>query len=88
MIDGDEHDEKIIAVAKNDPFLNCYNDVSGLPNHISDEIMHFFEVYKQLEGKHTMIQEIKGRQEAEKIIMQSIECYNEKFGKKEKKKLF
>ena len=88
MIDGDEHDEKIIAVAKNDPFLNCYNDVSGLPNHISDEIMHFFEVYKQLEGKHTAIKEIKGRAEAEEIIQECINNYAKKFGKKEKKKIF
>ena len=27
MIDSDKKDEKIIAVAKKDPFLNCYNYV-------------------------------------------------------------
>jgi len=80
MIDGEEEDEKIIAVAKQDPFLNCYNDVTELPSHISSEIIHFFEVYKQLEGKQTMVDKILGRDEAEKIINKCIDNYNKKFG--------
>ena len=83
MIDDKEGDEKIIAVAKQDPFLNCYNDVTELPNHISAEIMHFFEVYKQLEGKQTMVEKILGRKEAEEIIEKCIDNYNKKFGQKE-----
>ena len=79
MIDGGEQDEKIIAVAKKDPFLNCYTDVSELPSHISAEIKHFFEVYKQLEEKQTMVEEILGREVAEEIIEKCIENYKEKF---------
>lgn len=79
MIDGDEYDEKIIAISKQDPFLNVYHDITELPSHISSEIMHFFEVYKQLEGKQTTIDKIMGREEAEKIIEESIEKYNKKF---------
>ena len=79
MVDGEEHDEKIIAVAKKDPFLNCYQDITEIPNHISAEIMHFFEVYKQLEGKQTMVEKVLGRQEAEEIIADCIENYNKKF---------
>ena len=81
MIDGNEQDEKIIAVAKKDPFLNMYNDISQIPPHISAEIMHFFEVYKQLEEKQTAVEEICGRQEAERIIEESIKNYNNKFQK-------
>lgn len=79
MIDGNEQDEKIIAVAKKDPFLNCYTDVSELPSHISAEIKHFFEVYKQLEEKQTMVEEILGREAAEDIIEKCIESYKDKF---------
>jgi len=79
MIDGDEQDEKIIAVAKKDPFLNCYKDVTEIPSHIAAEIKHFFEVYKQLEEKNTMVEEILGREAAEEIIEEAIECYKEKF---------
>lgn len=79
MIDSYEFDEKIIAVPKNDPFLNMYKDISEVPEHILSEIKHFFEVYKQLEGKNTMVDKIEGRQEAERIIQECINTYNEKF---------
>lgn len=83
MIDSEENDEKIIAVAKKDPFLNVYKDISEVPNHISSEIMHFFEVYKQLENKQTLVEKVLGRKEAEEIISKSIENYNKKFSNKE-----
>lgn len=81
MVDGDQRDEKIIAVAEKDPFLNVYQDITELPPHISSEIKHFFEVYKQLEGKTTEVEEFLGRKEAEEIIQKSIESYKEKFSK-------
>jgi len=81
MIDGNERDEKIIAVAEKDPFLNVYKDVTELPAHISTEIKHFFEVYKQLEGKQTEVEEFLGRTEAEKIIEKAMASYKEKFNK-------
>lgn len=81
MIDGNERDEKIIAVAEKDPFLNVYKDVTELPAHISSEIKHFFEVYKQLEGKQTEVEEFLGRTEAEKIIEKAMASYKEKFNK-------
>lgn len=81
MIDSYEFDEKIIAVPKNDPFLNMYKDISEVPEHILSEIKHFFEVYKQLEGKNTMVDKIEGRQEAERIIQECIDTYNKKFSK-------
>lgn len=79
MIDDNEEDEKIIAIAKKDPFLNTYKDIAELPPQTSAEIMHFFEVYKQLEGKQTAIDKMQGREEAEKIIQESIDNYNKKF---------
>jgi len=79
MIDSEQKDEKIIAVAKKDPYLNIYKDVSELPNHISCEIKHFFEVYKQLEQRQTVVDKILGRKEAEEIIEKCIENYEAKF---------
>jgi inorganic pyrophosphatase len=83
MIDSEQNDEKIIAIAKKDPFLNVYNDISELPSHISSEIMHFFEVYKQLEDKQTVVEKVLGKEEAKKIIEKSIDRYNKKFEVKE-----
>ena len=81
MIDSEQRDEKIIAVAKKDPFLNEYQYITEVPSHISAEIMHFFEVYKQLEGKQTTVDKIMGREEAERIIEECIDNYNKKFSK-------
>ena len=79
MIDNDEEDEKIIAICKNDPYLNTYSDISQLPTQYMEEIMHFFEVYKTLEGKHTSVGKMYGRAEAEDIIEKAIENYKVKF---------
>ena len=79
MIDGEDADEKIIAIAKNDPYYNCYRDIQALPDHISKEIMHFFAVYKQLEGKTTTVDKVYNREEAEKIIEEAIKNYKNHF---------
>ena len=83
MIDSELNDEKIIAIAKKDPFLNVYKDISELPSHISSEIMHFFEVYKQLEEKNTTVEKVLGKEAAKEVIQKSIERYNLKFGNEE-----
>ena len=81
MIDSEQNDEKIIAVAKKDPFLNVYKDIKDIPSHISTEITHFFEVYKQLENKQTVVEKVLGATEAKEIIEKSIKNYKEKFEK-------
>ena len=82
MTDNGLNDEKIIAVAKNDPFYNCYDDISEVPAHIMDEIKHFFSVYKTLEGKPTSVDVVKNRQEAEKIIAESLARYQSEIAPK------
>ena len=81
MVDENSADEKIIAIAKSDPYLNGYRDISTLPNQIMSEMKHFFEVYKQLEHKKTTVQQIMGREEAEEIIERCMKRYKDKFGK-------
>ncbi|MDE5546511.1 MAG: inorganic diphosphatase [Anaeroplasmataceae bacterium] len=75
MFDQQESDEKIIAVCQTDPMMNNYRDISELPQHYFDEMTHFFSVYKTLEGKDTVVTEICGREEAERIIEESINAY-------------
>lgn len=81
MIDNGSNDEKIIAIPKDDPTYNQYKDISELPAHIFEEMKHFFSVYKTLENKKTVVNDVKNREEAIKIISQTIETYNKKFGK-------
>ena len=79
MVDDDKVDEKIIAVCVNDPANNCYKDVKELPQHLFQEIMHFFTVYKQLEGKQPIVKEVLGPEEAKKVIQKALDEYIEKF---------
>ena len=79
MFDEKESDEKIIAVCQNDPNMNSYKDISELPKHYFDEITHFFNVYKTLEGKETVVTEVLGREAAEQIIQESIDMYEKLF---------
>lgn len=79
MIDNGDEDEKIICIPVNDPYLNGFHDITELPTQTLDEIMHFFEVYKQLEGKQTTVDKMQGRAEAEAIIEKCINNYKEKF---------
>ena len=79
MIDGGSLDDKIIAIAKNDPNYNKIRSIDELPAHIFDEMMHFFRVYKQLENKQTDIKELYDREEAERIVAEAIDNYVQKF---------
>lgn len=81
MIDNGRCDEKIISIPFSDPSYNTYKDISDLPGHIFEEMVHFFTVYKELEGKQTAVNEIQGRQAAENIIADAIDHYIEKFCK-------
>ena len=44
--------------------------------------MHFFEVYKQLEGKKTTVDKMMGREEAERVIQKAIASYKKEFENK------
>ncbi|MBE6739415.1 MAG: inorganic diphosphatase [Ruminococcaceae bacterium] len=81
MMDSGRSDEKIIAVPFDDPTYNSYTDISQIPQHKFDEIRHFFKVYKELEGKETVVNEFSGAQEAKKIIKAAIDGYIENFCK-------
>lgn len=79
MEDDFASDEKIIAIPEKDPSWCGYRDLTSLPNHIFDEISHFFEVYKTLENKQTMVKETLGREDAIKIIREAFDKYEECF---------
>ena len=76
MVDDGKMDEKVIAIPFREPMYNIYKDISQLPHHIFDEMMHFFEVYKVLEHKKTSVKEIMGRDSAVRVVHKSIDLYN------------
>ncbi len=79
MIDGGDADDKIIAVAANDPSVNHYNNIEELPKHFFEELRHFFEEYKRLENKTVEVEEFKDKSTALKIIEEAIEFYKTTF---------
>ncbi|MCD7729104.1 MAG: inorganic diphosphatase [Clostridia bacterium] len=79
MLDEGAHDEKIIAIPFNEPTYNGYRDISELPKHIFDEMMHFFEVYKTLEHKTTTVNRIMGAESALQTVETCIDSYNKKY---------
>ena len=81
MIDDGFSDEKILAIPFKDPSMCMYHDITDLPPHLFDEISNFFEVYKILENKKTLIKEIVGRDEAVQCIQKCIQNYHNKFNR-------
>lgn len=75
MNDNGKIDEKIIAIPFADPNYNTYKSINDLPSHIFDEMRHFFAVYKQLENKSTSVDLVQDKDEAIKIINNSLENY-------------
>lgn len=55
MRDDKGPDEKILSVAAADPRFANIARLSDLPGHILKEIVHFFDIYKELEEKQTTV---------------------------------
>ena len=79
MKDSGKLDEKIISIPFNDPNYNEYKDISELPAHVFDEMKHFFKVYKNLEDKETVVDEVQNREAAVEIIKKCINNYITEF---------
>ena len=78
MVDGDERDDKIIAVAEHDMSVNYIYDLSQLPPHTLVELKRFFEDYKMLEHKNVIVEQFMNRDKAYEIIQESMNLYQAK----------
>ena len=68
MHDEQGEDEKILCVPQADPSWNHINELEQLSPHLLREIEHFFQTYKDLEGKPTATFGWQGRTEAESAV--------------------
>ncbi|WP_428897759.1 inorganic pyrophosphatase [Parelusimicrobium proximum] len=80
MLDGGEADDKIIAVAKGDPSVSHFDDISDLPAYLASEIMSFFEDYKKLENKTVVVEKMFDKKTAIQILQEALAMYNAKYG--------
>ena len=78
MVDRGEADEKIIAVAEQDPSVSAIDNVEDLPPHLISELRHFFENYKTLENKKVVINEFLPKEQAFKVIETCVAEYRKK----------
>ncbi len=83
MIDGGDADDKILAVPIDDKRWDDVNDLADINKHTLKEFSHFLETYKALKGKTNQVEikGYKGKEDAKKAVVRSLELYKEKFGK-------
>jgi len=72
MTDDKGHDYKILAVAHDDPRWDETHALDDLSPHRLREIEHFFEIYKELEGRETQVRGWLGADAAREIIERAV----------------
>jgi inorganic pyrophosphatase len=75
MRDDKGIDDKIIAVSVGDPSFADYTDSAQLPAHVFREIRRFFEDYKALEHKMTIVDDLLGARQALDVIREAMALY-------------
>lgn len=77
--DEEGEDAKIVAVPvpKIDPTFANVKDINDVPEHLQNQIKHFFEHYKELEkGKYVKVTGWANRDLAKKKISEAMERYS------------
>ena len=70
---------KLIGVYDNDPRYEEFKSIKDIPRHIIAELKHFFETYKELQGKKCKILEILDKKDAYSDIEVGRKLYDLKF---------
>jgi inorganic pyrophosphatase len=82
LIDGEQADDKIIAVLMGDFIYEKFKDISELPDNIVERLRHYFLTYKDAPDRinsHVQITHTYGINEAHEIIRLSQQDYYTKF---------
>lgn len=79
MVDGDDPDDKIIAVCVSDPEYKIYYDISELPPYKMKKINQFFNDYKTLEHKTVRTFTPMGAGHAKRIIERCYQAYHDHY---------
>ncbi|WP_164010449.1 inorganic pyrophosphatase [Pyxidicoccus trucidator] len=85
MVDGNEADDKIIAVLESDLVYGELQHIAQLPRALLDRLKHYFLTYKQIpgEGKRSVeIAEVYDQPEALEVIKRSMKDYERLYGPK------
>ena len=88
MIDGDQADDKILAVLDADLAYGYIEDIDDCPKGLVDRLKHYFLSYKQLPAdapRRVEIVEVYDRAEAWEVITRSCRDYHSRFGDPDKR---
>ena len=80
MSDEKGIDDKILCVPISDPAWNTLEKLDDLPKQLTDEITHFFSIYKDLEQKTTEVDGWYSREEAVEEIEEARRRHREEKG--------
>lgn len=75
MSDEKGRDQKILAVSMGDPRYKEYMSLKDVTRHRLREIEHFFEIYKELEGKATEVEGWCDVEDAHRLILDGIAAF-------------
>ena len=75
MVDNEEGDQKVLAVPTRNPRYDQIHTIDQVFPHTLREIEHFFQIYKELEGRVTKMLGWGGPREARRTIMESRQRY-------------
>jgi inorganic pyrophosphatase len=75
MTDEKGEDEKILCVPLRDPTWSHVADLDGMPRTLLNEIEHFFQVYKDLEGHKVSTDGFEDRAAADRVIAEARERF-------------
>ncbi len=80
MTDDKGVDDKIVAVAIDDPAVSHYTKATQLPPHRLLELRRFFQDYKVLEGKFSEVEELYDSERALAVIAEAQAGYRKRSG--------
>ena len=83
MIDGNEADDKIVAVLEADLAYGKISEIRDVPQGLIDRLKHYFLSYKQLPSekeKKVEIVDVYDRTEAQDVITRSLRDYENEYG--------
>ena len=75
MSDEKGGDQKLLAVPADDPRFDGNRHLDSISRHRLREIEHFFNIYKELEGKETKVDGWRGEKEMHRLIDDGIETF-------------
>lgn len=84
MIDGNEADDKIIAVMKGDAIYGRWTDIEQCPPRVLERLKHYFLTYKDVPGEANRsceITHVYDSEEAHNVINRAREDYKTHFNK-------